>query len=261
MAPTALEAQITILGSGTCVPSLERSACAVLIRVGGRQLVFDAGPGTMRRLLEAGTTIFEVDVLFLSHFHPDHSAELVPLLFANKYGADPPRSKPLTVVTGPGGEAFFQGLRAVYGPWIELPGDLLRVMAMAPGTLALEGLTVTACRVVHNPESVAYRIETPGGHRIVYSGDTDYSTALIALADGADILICEAAFPDEMKVTGHMTPSQAGEVARLARVGHLVLTHFYPACQGVDVARQCRRHWDGRLTLAQDLMQIPLESP
>jgi len=83
--------RVTILGSGTCVPSLTRSACAVLLETSGSRLLFDLGPGTMRRLLEAGVTIEEIDWIVLSHFHPDHSAELAPYLFASRYGDEPRR--------------------------------------------------------------------------------------------------------------------------------------------------------------------------
>ncbi|MBW2409315.1 MAG: ribonuclease Z, partial [Deltaproteobacteria bacterium] len=76
---------VTILGSGTCVPSLARSSCSVLMAVGDSRLLFDSGPGTMRRLLEADTPIFDISHIFYSHFHPDHSGEFVPLLFATKY--------------------------------------------------------------------------------------------------------------------------------------------------------------------------------
>ena len=71
---------VTILGSGTCVPSLERSSCSVMMEVSGAKLLFDSGPGTMRRLLRTKTTIFDIDYIFYSHFHPDHTAELVPFL-------------------------------------------------------------------------------------------------------------------------------------------------------------------------------------
>ncbi|MFZ1200995.1 MAG: MBL fold metallo-hydrolase, partial [Desulfobacterales bacterium] len=76
---------VTILGSGTCVPSLKRSSCAVLVETGTSVVLLDSGAGTMRRLLETGRTIFELSHIFYSHFHPDHSGELAPLLFATKY--------------------------------------------------------------------------------------------------------------------------------------------------------------------------------
>ena len=76
---------VTILGSGTCVPSLDRSSCAVMVAVGGATLLLDSGAGTMRRLLETGKTIFDLSHIIYSHFHPDHTGELVPILFATKY--------------------------------------------------------------------------------------------------------------------------------------------------------------------------------
>ena len=122
-----MHSQLTILGSGTCVPSLERNACALLLRTGGANLLFDCGPGVMRRLLEAGVSIFDVSVIFLSHFHPDHSGELVSFLFALKYPAPSPQKNPLTIVAGSGFNDFYRRLKGVYGNWIELPpGMLLR---------------------------------------------------------------------------------------------------------------------------------------
>ena len=96
------EITVTILGSGTCVPSLERSSCSVMIAVGDARLLFDSGPGTMRRLLKANTTIFEVDYIFYSHFHPDHSAELVPFIFSTKYPDMEQRQSLLSIIAGSG---------------------------------------------------------------------------------------------------------------------------------------------------------------
>lgn len=251
--------RVTVLGSGTCVPSLARSSCALLMQIGERQLVFDTGPGTMRRLLEAGTDIYRIDYLFYSHFHPDHSAELVPLLFANKYPDAARRRRPLTIVGGPGLKRFFAGLEAVYGHWIVLGDEVIEFIEWDPDTLsgvAGEGFKVTAAPVAHNPESVAFRVETPSGASVVYSGDTDYSDRLVGLARQAGLLVCESAMPDEEKIPGHLTPALAGRLATEAGVGRLMLTHFYPACDGADIAAQCRRTYRGPLLLAEDLMTV-----
>jgi ribonuclease BN (tRNA processing enzyme) len=250
---------VTILGSGTCVPSLARSSCAVLMQVGDKQLVFDTGPGTMRRLLEAGTDIYHVDYLFFSHFHPDHTAELVPLLFANKYPDAHRRRKRLTVVGGPGLKRFFKGLVSVYGHWIQLVEEKIAFIELVGGAgadLQGDGFRVRTAAVVHNPESVAYRVEMPSGASVVYSGDTDYSDRLVALARQAGLLICESAVPDEQRIPGHLTPVLAGRIADEAAVRQLMLTHFYPACEHVDVAAQCRRTYQGPLLLAEDLMTV-----
>ena len=92
------EITVTILGSGTCVPSLKRSSCSVLIDINGLKLLFDSGPGTMRRLLEVGITIFDISFIFYSHLHPDHTGELVNFLFATKYPDENSRTIPLTII-------------------------------------------------------------------------------------------------------------------------------------------------------------------
>ena len=111
----------------------------------------------------------------------------------------------------------------------------------------------------HNPESIAYRLIGPAGETVVYSGDTDFCDNLVTLAQDADLLICESSFPDQQKVSGHLSPSSAGRIAQSAGVRHLVLTHFYPACEQVDIMAECRQTYSGRLTLAEDLMQFELE--
>jgi ribonuclease BN (tRNA processing enzyme) len=252
---------VTILGSGTCVPSLKRSSCSVLIETGNSKLLLDAGPGTMRRLMEAGVSIFELSHLFFSHFHPDHTSELVPLLFATKYPDETQRKDRLTVLADRAFKLFFIKLTDVYGEWIVLPPDKFQIIPLDPRDSrgrSFDDFTVTCQTVAHREESLAYRITDAAGKSIVYSGDTDISENLVVLANGADLLICESALPDELKSPGHLTPSLAGDIAARANVKHLVLTHFYPECETVDLVSQCQKTYDGPITLAEDLMTIDL---
>jgi len=252
---------VTILGSGTCVPSLRRSSCSVLIKIKNHKLLFDSGAGTMRRLLEAHTEIFDISYLFYSHLHPDHTGELVPFLFANKYPDGLRRQIPLTIIAGKGFSHFYNGLKTVYGQWIELASGLFRIVELnntALDTCRYDDFTVESIPVEHNEESLAYRITSPGGDSVVYSGDTGYSDNLVTLARDADILICESAFPDDLEVSGHLTPSLAGKIATRANARKLVLTHFYPECDHTDIEKECRKTYAGPLVLAEDLMKIEL---
>ena len=254
--------KITILGSGTCVPSLKRTSCSVLIEISGKKLLFDSGVGVMRRLLETGITIFDIDFIFLSHFHPDHTGELVPFLFANKYSSEGQRQKPLTITAGKGFINFFGKLKNIYGNWIELESGLLNICELDnqnPDQHQYDAFIVSSISVDHNPESIAFRISSLEGKTVVYSGDTDFSTNLITLAQDADVLICESAFPDQHKVQGHLTPSLAGSIAKQANVRKLVLTHFYPECDFTDIRAQCRQEYDGPLIMAEDLMKIKID--
>ncbi len=250
---------LTILGSGTCVPSLKRSSCAILVACGTSKILVDCGPGTMRRLLEAGTEISEISHILLSHFHPDHSGELVSFLFSSKYSGKKCRTEPLTLIAGKGFARFWQGLQQVYGEWIELDSELLTMIEIHTqhlGDLIFEDFTLKTAPVNHRPESIAFRIQFPDSTSLVYSGDTDISDNLVMLAQEADILICESALPDELKSPGHLTPSLAGEMASNANVKTLILTHFYPECDDADIAAQCRKTYSGKLILAEDLLQI-----
>jgi ribonuclease BN (tRNA processing enzyme) len=259
MAESKSGISVTILGSGTCVPSLKRSSCSVLMQVGISKLLFDSGPGTIRRLLRANTTIFEISHIFYSHFHPDHSSEFAPFIFATKYPENDRRTIPLTVAGGWGFLDFYEGLKGAYGRWIELAPQQLNIIEFdnqRKDSRQFEHFAVETAPVAHNPESIAYRITDSGSCSAVYTGDTDYCETIIDLAQNTDLLICECALPDRFRVKGHLTPSLAGDLATKAGVRQLVLTHFYPQCDNEDIVAECRKTYSGPLILAEDLMQI-----
>lgn len=251
---------VTVLGSGCCVPSLDRSSCSVLIEMDGSKVMFDAGSGTMRRLMETGATIYDISFIFFSHFHPDHTGELVSFLFSTKYANGNRRKIPLTIVAGKGFADFYNDLKNVYGDWIILPQGLLHIVEMdnkAFDSHEFDNFKVESIPVEHNEESIAYRV-TSSGISVVYSGDTDSCDNLATLAKDADLFICESAFPDGLKKDGHLTPSRAGKIATLANVRRLLLIHFYPECETVDIEKECRKTYSGHLELAKDLMKIEL---
>ena len=251
--------KITILGSGTSVPSLKRSSSSILITTEQSLLLFDTGAGTMRRLLEVGITIDKITHIFYTHLHPDHTSELVPFLFATKYPPIHESRKPFSIVAGQGFVDFYKKLKTVYGTWIELAPGLVEISELnTKDRDHLDGgfFDIDSLPMNHTEISLGYRVTDSRGRSVVYSGDTDFCESLVELAKGADVLICESAFPDDMKVTGHLTPSLAGEIAEEAGVKKLVLTHFYPECDGADLSGQCRKTYQGPLVLAEDFMEI-----
>ncbi len=255
------EVTVTILGSGTCVPSLTRSSCSVLISMDERRLLLDVGRGTVGRLLEIGTTVFDISHIFISHLHPDHTGELISFLFSKKYGGQPGQMSPLTLIAGRGFSSFYRELAGAYRRWVSFGPGMLRIRELdtaAADSLELGRVTVESLPMEHSSESLAYRIGFPGNRSVVYSGDTDVNDNLIRIAQDADLLICESSYPDGLKKDGHLTPSLAGYVAARANVGKLILTHLYPECGTVDLVHECRRTYDGPLLIAEDLMRITL---
>ncbi|MFH2066387.1 MAG: MBL fold metallo-hydrolase [Pseudomonadota bacterium] len=254
---------VTILGSGTCVPSLTRSSCSILMEIGHQKLLFDSGPGTMRRLLEAGITIYDITHLFYTHLHPDHTGELVPFLFATKYSHAGQRKIPLMLIAGNGFLHFFQKLKSVYGQWIHFENEFLNILEMDntnSDLIRFPDFSVHSIPMSHNPESIAFKITTADHQTVVFSGDTDYTSNLIDIAANVDLLICESATPDDIKIPGHLTPSLAGKIASESRAKKLILTHFYPECEQVDIAKECRKTYSGDLLLAEDLMKIEIHT-
>jgi ribonuclease BN (tRNA processing enzyme) len=213
----------------------------------------------MRRLLEAGFTISQVSHIFFSHLHPDHTGEFVSFLFATKYPQTYRRRTPFQIIGSRGLYNFYEGLHAVYKEWIELEPDLMNLIELhndGRDQFTNDAFSVETLPMSHIESSIGYRITGADGTSVVYSGDTDFCENAVALAMDADLLICESALPDAMKVEGHLTPSLAGRIATEAGVKKLLLTHFYPECESVDIEAQCRKTYNGPLILASDLMVV-----
>ncbi len=249
---------IKILGSGTCVPSLRRSACSVLIEGEKEIFLVDSGPGTLRQLLKAGHHISDIDAVFLSHFHVDHTSDLPALLFAIKYPNMTRKKEKLILTGGTGLTRFYTDLDRAWENTLELDGflEIIELPSRSREPLVFSEFTVEFEKPVHKTESRAFKFIAPDGFTIVYSGDTDFSENLVKLAHNADVLIIESALPDHMKVAGHLTPSLAGDIAARANVKHLVLTHFYPECEKADMKKECRKTFSGEISLAEDLLEL-----
>ena len=170
-------------------------------------------------------------------------------------------SRQLTIVAGNGFNNFFNGLKAVYGEWLELPPGILKIIELdnlAPTMQNFEDFSLATRPMKHLPESIGYRITDTNGRSMVYSGDTDVNDNLVLLAQEADLLICESAMPDDLRVPGHLTPSLVGDMATQARVKQLILTHLYPECDQADLVAQCRKTFQGPVRIAEDLMRIKI---
>ena len=109
----------------------------------------------------------------------------------------------------------------------------------------------------HTPESLGYRIEYQN-KTVVYSGDTDVCDNIITLGKGADVMILDSSFPDEMKTQGHLTPSEAGKIAKECGCKRLVLSHLYPVCQPEQIIQQAKKVFKGEVVAASDLLRIKL---
>ena len=254
--------KLVILGSGTSVPNPQRASPSIALFIDDQFLLMDIGPGTLRQLAIAGLSFEDIDYVCISHFHPDHTADLIHFFFATRYPPILSTRKPFTIIAPKGFNQFVALLKRPYGKWLDLPDGLMRIEELHTGRedkKEFNDFTVASVPVNHTPHSLGFRIEDSSGKVIVYSGDTGYCEEMVDLARDADLLILESSFPDEKEIKGHLTPSRAGDIATRSGAKKLLLTHFYPECLKVDIEAQCRKTYQGELILATDLMSLSVK--
>ena len=245
--------ELVTVGTGTVAPSATRTSACHWVSRGDLKILLDCGAGALHRLAEFGLPWHQVSHVVVSHFHPDHWGELPMLVFALKHTTVPARSEPLVILGPRGVVRLVKQLAEAYGPWLLDPGFPIGILDMQDGEpFPLDADTsLETFPVPHTPESVALSVSAPEG-RLVYTGDTGPSNELAHWASGADLLLAECSLPAAMAIDIHLTPEQAGELARDAKARHLVLTHFYPPVETSDPARAAGARFTGRITAARD---------
>lgn len=246
--------QVTILGSGTAVPSFARFPTGYLVESQGRTVVVDLGPGVLRRLAQVGRGPEHLDAVVLTHFHTDHCADVAALLFALR---NPRYAGKALTIAGPVGLCDLVADLTRAWPWLAPRECVVTLRELAAGTVELAGFEVGAVPVLHTAASLAYRFSDGSVRAVAFSGDADECEGLVTVARGCELFVCEAAFPDGQKQPGHLTPSLAAAHAERAGCTTLCLTHFYPECEGHDLLASARTRYSGRVVLAEDLMRFP----
>jgi ribonuclease BN (tRNA processing enzyme) len=200
----------------------------------------------------------ELDAVMISHMHPDHYMDLVGLRYGIRYGGLG-GERPLPVLIPPGGYELFATLGMALDRNAAFFSDVFALSEYDPAArLVFPDLSVVLRRVQHYVPSFSMRFEA-GGRTFVYSSDSAPCAELVNHARGADALLCEAAKlqagqdePDPAK-RGHLTAGEAGQVARAAGVGRLLITHapLDPADPG-RAAREAETVFTGRVERVRD---------
>lgn len=293
--PQATPTRITLLGTGTPAPSLERAGSGYLIETGGDRIVMDHGPDAHHRLLQSGRRAVDVTHAFFTHLHYDHFMDYARLVLQRwDQGADripdllvygPP---PLMRIT----EQLF-GEDGVYGPdiraRIQHPSsiDVFRarggtvprkrpapvVRELAPGDVVEgKGWKVRVGRASHvQPylECLAFRLDAADGS-VCYTGDSGMADEIVELARGCDILIHmnhyfsgTAPSPAYRAACGNHKDNAA--VAQRAGVKTLVLTHLlaqidHPRIRE-QIVHEIQQEYSGKVVWGEDLMTLTFAGP
>jgi ribonuclease BN (tRNA processing enzyme) len=209
---------VTILGSGTALPTAQRASSGYLVEWHGGALLLDAAAGTWNRALRAGLDPLRLRAIAFSHLHPDHTGDLIGILWAHEM--DDARTAPLRFA-GPDGIArLVERARSLYEPW----GDWFQAPVEIVGyPTEFDGMLVEAFPASHSPDAVCLRL-TASGVTLAYSGDTEDCPGLREACRGADLALLECTANEPTK--GHMTPADCERVVQAARPREVLLTHL-----------------------------------
>ena len=287
--------KITLLGTGSPTPSVNRASSGYLVEIGNEMIVFDHGAGAHENFLRAGKRAVDLNTLFLSHLHTDHCLDYARLVHS-RWDQGAGRIPELTVY-GPahtsrmtellfGRDGIFEpdlagrvdspGSQRVY---LNRGGTLPRrrpepnVIALYDGqVIETDNWRVTIREVFHHPgyiEPFGFRVETDEGV-FVYSGDTGPCEGIHDLARGADLLVHMCYFvsgtfepsSERLAASGHL---EAAEVAARQDVKTLVVSHFSPQMEPPGIRERCIAEmadiYSGRIVWGEDLMELTLNIP
>jgi ribonuclease Z len=297
--------ELVVLGTASQAPTRARNHNGYLLRWEGDGFLFDPGEGTQRQMLFAGVTASQITFICITHFHGDHclglpgvlsrmSLDRVPHLVHACYPAasadvfrrlrhaalfrdsvrlqEHPASGGM-VLQAPSfrldAQPLAHSVPALGYRIVEpdgrrmLPGRLAARGITGPdiGRLQREGSLVAGGRRV----TLAEVSEPRPGQRFAFIMDTGLCDAAFALADQADMLVCESTFAaseaELARAYGHLTAGEAGRIAAESGARLLVLTHFsqrYAADDGQRLAGEAAAVFGGEVVLARDLDRIPV---
>jgi ribonuclease BN (tRNA processing enzyme) len=239
---------LTVIGAGPAFTDRAgATGAAYLVRSGSTSLLLDLGQGSFPRLageLDPST----LDAVVISHLHPDHFIDLVPLRHYLRYRFDPPRC---VAVHGPA--ELLARIDALHGE----PGFAAQVLtfhALTEGAVPIGDLVLESRLVTHTDESYGFRVSpASGGPGLVYSGDCGRADDLGPLLRPGDALLAEASFGPEPAPPGsmHLDGPAVGALAASRGAGAVYVTHIGMGVDETATVASVAEQFGGPVTLAQ----------
>jgi ribonuclease BN (tRNA processing enzyme) len=224
------EVNVRFLGSGDAFGSGRRFQTCIYVDSDGpdsTRLLIDCGASSLIAMKYFGVETSTIDTILLSHLHGDHFGGLPFFIMEAQYVSG--RERPLVIAGPPGLETrTYEALEVLYPGTSETPRSFaLEFVELEDGTsTGIGAITVTPYSVIHPSGAPAFALRVSNEDKVLaFSGDTSWTDALIRVASGADLFICECNFWE--KQGGHHL-DYATLMDHQAELGcrRLVLTHM-----------------------------------
>ncbi|NHI91094.1 MAG: MBL fold metallo-hydrolase [Candidatus Lokiarchaeota archaeon] len=246
--------EIILLGTGCAVPSSSRCAPGTLLSYeDGLLILLDIGSGITKKIVENGRNVINLKYILITHFHVDHTSDLIYLIKANwMYQRE--NNNELIIIGPIGLKEFYKNLFKTYH-YLSEKINFTKLIELKSNSKIIfnDHLKISGIKVPHSNYSMAYIIERDG-FNIAYSGDTDYDENFIKFIRNSDILIHECSLIDTNKRPGHVTPSEIAKISSKINAKKIILTHFYPICDKYleEIYKTIKNEFTGELILGRD---------
>lgn len=256
--------KLKILGTGTFFANITKTASAFLLETDNLKILIDCGPGTLVRLSQIGIKPEDLDYVFLTHFHPDHTADLFSL-FMNYCLADfksPGSITNFPKFIGPTGISQFM---INYGQNSELLAlnkwNKIEFVDYQP-SMDFDNFKFKAFKVDHTAfglKANAYALRFEINDQIIaFSGDSIDCQGVKDASKNTDLFICDASYSKGNGSPAHMDTISIGEICQSSQVKKVILTHCYPESENMDLVSEVKEKFTGEIIKGQDLTEIEL---
>jgi ribonuclease BN (tRNA processing enzyme) len=285
---------VITIGTGNPMPNPNRASASTVVQYNGKYYVVDTGDGVSRNFTKYKMAFSDINAVLISHLHLDHTSDYSEIV-VNRWMTT---GKEMTLIGPPRTGSLHTSLLdifaddLVYRMYREASSRGISEIGMFKGitikeltgknTFELDGIKFSTADLVHTQYNLGYRFEA-NGKSIVVSGDTDYSTNLVELAKGVDILVLDVStnmaqkssdvvfedpnikkpepkyeFSGNFNVNPHMDVEKGAKTAVEANPKKVVLTHFGPAPIELDKIISIFRKagYDGEIIEAFDGLEI-----
>jgi ribonuclease BN (tRNA processing enzyme) len=246
---------VTVLGGSAAGASPGQGCSGYLVEQASTQIVLDLGPGTFPEL-RLHLDYRKLDAVVLSHLHLDHMLDVFTLRYALAYNPVA-ASAPMPIWVPPGGKQFLTDAARVFAGETDAGAfyDAFVIREYDPdAVLRIGSLTFRFRPTVHYVPCWAIRVSAGRDGDLFYSADTGPTADLLPLASGASLVISEGTArmdtEEPFATRGHLTPEEAGLLARDAGAQLLLLTHLWAENDPFEALREAESAFGGPVVLA-----------